>query len=117
MSDHALGEQATKWLVDANSSKPLERAGPEARVEKVQDRMLDAADILANRQPLFGLGAIERLVRRLARKSDKIPARIDEGVERVRLARRLAAAGRAMDILPGRMAVERIAGFLEIHVL
>ena len=83
-----------------SSAEVLQRPGPEARVEQVQDRMLDPADILRDRQPCLGLGAVERLVRRLAGEADEVPARIDERVERVGLALRLAAALRAIDMLP-----------------
>ncbi len=47
----------------------------------------------------------------------KYQLEIDEGVERVGLARRAAAAARAVDMLPGRMAVERVAGRVEVDVL
>ena len=40
----------------------------------------------------------------------EVPGRIDEGVHGVGLARGRPAAARAGDVLPGRMAVERIAG-------
>ena len=63
VGDHALREQALERLGDADPAELLQRAGPEARVEQVQDRMLDPADILGDRQPLLGFGAVERLVR------------------------------------------------------
>ena len=51
---HALGEQAGERLVDAEMAGRLHRAGEEARVEQMQDRVLDAADILVDRQPAVG---------------------------------------------------------------
>ena len=48
---HALGEQAGERLVDAGMAGRLHRAGEEARVEQMQDRVLDAADVLIDRQP------------------------------------------------------------------
>src|SRR3546814_13946848 len=42
---------------------------------------------------------------------------IDEGVERVGLAQRLAAARRAASVLPRRMAHKRVAGDGEIDIL
>ena len=62
--------------------------------------MLDAADILRDREPRLGLGAVERLVLGLAGEADEIPARIDEGVERVGFTRGGAAAARAIDQAP-----------------
>jgi hypothetical protein len=69
-----LGEQTLERLGDRDAPEPLQRSRPEARVEQVQDRMLDPADILRDRQPLLGLGTVERLVRRLAGEADEIPA-------------------------------------------
>ena len=48
---HALREQAGEGLVDARVTGLLHGAGEEARIEQVQDRVLDAADILVDRQP------------------------------------------------------------------
>ena len=80
--------------------------------------MLDAADILVDRHPVVVLLAIER--RRLEPRRGEaieVPARIDEGVERVGLALRRPAAGRAGDVLPGRMALERIARLVDLDVV
>ena len=95
----------------------LERARPETRVEQVQDRVLDPADILADGQPLLGDAAVERLLLGLAGEADEVPGRVREGVERVGLAPRIRAAARASNVLPGRVPVERVAGHLERHVL
>ena len=70
---HPLREQPIERLGKAQLSEPLQRAGPEARVEQVQDRMLDPADILPDRQPFLGLRSIERSVLGLAREADEIP--------------------------------------------
>src|SRR3546814_8293495 len=79
--------------------------------------MLDAADILIDGQPAANHLRIERLVRRRRREAQKIPAGIDESVERVGLAHRFAAARRALDVLPRRMETQRIAGNRKIGVL
>ena len=84
-------------------------AGEEARIEEMQDRVLDAADILIDRQPIADGIGVDRLARVRRAEARKIPGRIDEGVHRVGLARGRTAALRAGDVLPGRMAVERIA--------
>ena len=57
--------------------------------------MVDAADVLAHRQPVVDDGAVERRV--LVVRVDvaqEVPRRVDERVHRVRLARRVAAAAR-----------------------
>jgi hypothetical protein len=75
----------------------LHRAGEEARVEQVQDRVLDAADILVDRQPALATAdSRRRRVRVAGGEAREIPGRIDEGVHRVGLAaRRLAAFGQS----------------------
>src|SRR5690606_38788315 len=62
VNHHALGEQALEWLLhDIDMAGRLHRAGEEARVEKVQDRMLDAANILVNAQPaVLAIDIVER---------------------------------------------------------
>src|SRR6185437_5526721 len=104
-------------LGDPNLAHALQRARPEAGVKEVKDRVLDPADILRDWQPFLRLGPVEWLVRRLAGEADEVPARIDEGIERVGLARRLAAAARAIDMSPRRMAIERIPGLVEFDIL
>ncbi len=79
--------------------------------------MLHTADILADREPALGDGAIERLVLRLAGEADEIPGRIGERIERVGLAQCRLAARRAIDMLPRRMAIERVARHVERHVI
>src|SRR4051812_48891050 len=83
----------------------------------MQDRMLDAADILIDRQPALGLRAVERLVGGLAGEADEIPARIDEGIERIGLAARGAVAIRALHLVPGGVPLERVARYLEADIV
>ena len=91
---HALGEQAGERLVEIEVAALAHGAREEARIEKMQDRVLDAADILVDRQPVIGhLGIVGR--RRVGRvgEAHEIPRRIDERIHRVGLARRRVAAG------------------------
>src|SRR4051812_4999900 len=83
----------------------------------MQDRMFDATDILRDWKPLFRLRAIEWLIRRLAGEADEVPARIDEGVERVGFACRQAAAAGTVDIFPRRVAIERVARPVELDIV
>src|ERR1700712_87547 len=89
----------------------------EAAVEQMQDSVFYAADILVDGQPPVG----DRRDRRRARvglgEAGEIPRRIDEGVHRVRLAPGWLAANRAGDMLPARMVVEGVAGFVERDVV
>lgn len=45
MIDHALGKQTFKRLFDVGAAHFLQRAGEEARVQKMQNGMLNTADI------------------------------------------------------------------------
>ena len=93
--------------------------GPIARVDQVQHRMLDAADVLIDRHPVRDFLRIERhaVVMRIA-VAEVIPVRIDERVHRVRVALRRASALRAdhVDIL--RHVIERRSAFdFQVHAL
>ena len=62
--DHALGEQAAERLVDGDMAASVHGAREEARIEEMQNRMLDAADILVDGQPVsdsIGVGRLARL--------------------------------------------------------
>src|SRR4051794_18624504 len=117
VSHHSLSEEAFERFGETDLAQPLQRPSPEPRVEQMQDRMLDPANILGDWKPRLRFGAIERLVRRLACEADEIPARIGEGVESVSLACPRSAAARTIDVLPGRVPVERVAGLIELDVL
>ena len=84
----------------------------------MQDRVLDAADILIDRQPVVRHRRVDRrrCIGRVG-EAGEIPGRIDEGVHRVGFALRRAAALRTGDVLPGRVAIERIARLIERDVV
>ena len=117
VDDHALREQAGERLVEAEVAGHLHGAGEEARIEEMQDRVLDAADVLVDRQPVIGGALVGR--RRGMRRGEagEVPGRVDEGVHGVGLADRRLAADRAGDVLPRRVAVERVAGLVEGDVV
>src|SRR3546814_18523154 len=98
MADHALGEESGEGLIDVEIAAAPQRAGKEAGIEEVQHRMLDAADILVDRQPVIGGCPGKRLVALRRAEAGEIPGRLDEGVEGVRLAPRRLAPGRTGDI-------------------
>ena len=117
MRHHPLREQRSERFGHVDQADAVQRARPEARVEQVQDRMLDSADILFDRQPFRDLVPVERLVLGLTGEAQEIPGGIDEGVERVGLANGLAAASGAIDMLPAFVPFERIARRLEIDII
>jgi hypothetical protein len=71
--------------------------GPEARVEQVQDGVLDAADVLVDAAlaPVGDALVDHRLVVVRAAVAQEVPRRLDEGIHRVGLAPRRLAAFRA----------------------
>ena len=56
--DHALSHQVLKWLVDVNHAQVTEDLSKEARIQKVQNCVFDAANVVIYRHPtvhrLFG---------------------------------------------------------------
>ncbi len=118
MHHHALREHAGERLVHADMTGGLHGAGEEAAVQKMQDRVLDAADILVDRHQAVHHGACGRsvFVPRIG-EAREVPRRIDESVHGVGFALRLSPALRTGDVLPGRMMVERVAGLVERDIL
>jgi hypothetical protein len=73
------GEQAGEWLVEPGMARHLHRAGEEAAVEQVEDRVLDATDILVDRQPAIDLLAVGgRGFDPRVGEAREVPGRIDE---------------------------------------
>ena len=60
MDDHALGEKAGERLVEIEMAALAHGSGEKTRIEQMQDRVLDAADILVDRQPVIGNRRIGR---------------------------------------------------------
>ena len=55
LQHHALGQQAFERLVALDEAEVAHQLVEKARVEQVQHRVLDAADIVVHRQPVGGL--------------------------------------------------------------
>ena len=74
---HALGEERVERLdrLLRQMPGPLHRPGEEARVEQVQDRVLDAADVLVDVHPVVGVGHVGRRRRVRRGEAREVPAR------------------------------------------
>ena len=96
---HALGEQSGERLFEPDVTGLFHGAGEEAAVEQMQDRVLDAADILIDRHPGVGDGRIGRcaLDPRIG-EAGEIPRRVRRSIHGVGLAPRRAAALRTMHV-------------------
>ena len=116
---HALGEERVERLDRLLRQMPrhLHRPREEARIEQVQDRMLDAADILVDVHPVVGIRHHRRRRRPRRGEAREVPGRVDEGVHRVGLAPRRPAALRAGRLRPGRMPLQRVARLVEGRVV
>ena len=116
--DHALREQRGDRLgrLGGQVAGPDHRAGEEAGIQQVQDRVLHPADILVHVHPVIGVGRVGGRGRVGRGEAGKIPRGIDKGVHRVRLAPGRAAAAWAGRVAPGRVAVQRVARHVERHV-
>ena len=119
MRHHPLREQRAERLDGAGGQMPglVHRAGEEAGIEEVQDRMLDPADVLIDVHPVGGVfgdgggGGVRR------GEAGVVPAAVHEGIHRIRLSPGRAAAFRAGGIAPGRVTVQGVARFVEGHVI
>ena len=114
---HPLREQRGKRFLHRDLARMRQSPRPEAGVEQVQNRVLDAADIVLHRHPLGDFLRIEGLVGRLAGKAQEVPRAVHKRVERVGLAPRRCAALGAVHVLPRRVAFERVAGDVEADIL
>ena len=116
IEQHALREQARERLVALHESQVAHHLGPEARVQQVQDRVLDAADVLVHRHPVV-VARVDHRRRVRARVAHVVPRRIDERVHRVGLALRRLAARRARDVDEVGALAQRIAAAVGHAVL
>src|SRR5262249_7791409 len=97
----------------------LHGAGEEAAIEQVQDRVLDAPDVLIDGQPAIDLRAVRRLgVNPGIGEACKVPRRIYERVHGVGLTPGLnAAAFRTVcNPLPSWVSIKRITRLIERDV-
>ena len=79
--------------------------------------MLDPADILVDRHPIIDRLAFEGDRRAGRAEAQKVPRRIEEGVQRVGLTLGRTAASGAANVFPRRMVVERVARHVEADIL
>ena len=100
LDDHALGEEVAEGLVEREEAEIAQDFREEARVEEMQHRVFDAADVLVDAaapEPVRHLRRRKRLalVRRRA-VAGEVPGRLDEGVHRVGLTSCRPAAAAAL---------------------
>ena len=111
-----MGHEAPEGFIDREISAFLERAREEARIEQMQYRMLDAADIFIDRQKMIDACFVKCLFAVRRAEARKIPGGFKERVERVGFTRGGFAASGAGDVLPGGVMRKRVAGCVERHI-
>ena len=96
---HALGEEAARRLAVGDEADVAHHLGEEARVDEVQDGVLDAADVLIDLEPVGDLRRVERLggIVRVA-VAIEIPGAVDEGVHGIGFPAGGGAAHRARHV-------------------
>ena len=119
VAHHPLGEQRRERLARRFRQVTGQMHGPgeEPRIEQMEDRVLDPADVLVDVHPVVDRFRHRWRVCVRCREANEIPAGIDKGVHRVRLALRHPPANRAWDVAPALVPFERIAAALETYVL
>ena len=101
----ALVQQRAEGLVGVDHAQVVDDLGEEPGVEQVQDGVLHAADVLADRHPVVDLRRIERAVGVLrGDEAQEVPGGIHEGVHRVRVPLGRAVAVGALDVDPASAA-------------
>jgi hypothetical protein len=94
-------KSALKGSLRLHQVEVRQRLHEEARVHQVQDRVLDAADVLIDRHPAVeDLRVPGGVVVAGVRVAQVVPGGVDERVHRVRLAPGRAAADRARGVDP-----------------
>ena len=116
LEHHALAEQPFERLVGLHQAGVAQQLVEEARVQQVQDGVLDAAHVLVHRQPVIGAGRIQhRLVLVRAGEAGVVPARFHKGVEGVGFAERGLAL--VFGFGPLRVGLDRRGDAVHAHVL
>ena len=110
LGDHSLVEEARERLLDRHQAHVLQDPANEARVQQVEDGVLDASDVLVDRHPVRGARGIDHPGGvRGVQEPQVIPGRVDEGIHRVGLAPRGPPAARAGDANEGLGLLEGIS--------
>ncbi len=106
---HALREQTGEGFVGLDQPEVAHHLGPKARIQQVQDGVLDTADVLVHRHPVVGAAVHHGVVVVGAGVAHEVPTRIDEGVHGVGFALGRFAALRAGHVDERRALVQRVA--------
>ncbi len=114
---HALREQVGEGLIEGDQAQVAHDLGPEARIEQMENGMLNAPDVLVHRHPVghafidHGLAGIRAAVAHV------VPTRVDEGVHGVGLAPRLGPACGAGHLEEGLAGLQGVAAAIRHKVI
>ena len=117
VTDHALREEAGERFGIAHQTQFGHGAGEITRIEKMQDGVLDAADILVHRHPVVGACLVHRRIGMRIGEAQEVPGGIRERVQRIGVPNCRALARWASRGLPGDIGIKRIALDVEVDDL
>jgi hypothetical protein len=83
----------------------------------VQNRVFNAPYVLIDRKPVSSLRDINRLTALRICEAQEVPGRVDEGIQRVGFTCRIPGTNRAVDVLPGWVAIERVSRVRKIRIV
>ena len=116
LEDHALSQQPGERLIRFDQTFIAHQLVKETRIQQMQNRVLDTADVLVYGQPVVST-LIEHGFGTRAGKTCVIPGRLEEGVESVGLALGLATAFRADRLVEfGHMLQRGTEALAEINI-
>ena len=105
---HTLRKEPRNWLVVIHQPDVAHHLAEKSRIQQMQNRVRDSADVLVNRKPVTHFLLIERrgaIVRICV--AIEIPGRINERIHRIRLAPRRTAAFRTRGVHKFRRTSQR----------
>ncbi|KAG1540845.1 hypothetical protein G6F50_014305 [Rhizopus delemar] len=98
-----VAPQVARRFVAVDHPRVAQQLVVEAEIHQVQDRVLDAADVLVDRQPVVA-ALVDGITRTRRSVAGVVPARLHEGVEGIGFALGRTAALRAGGLAPFRVA-------------
>ena len=116
MAHHALCHQTSKWFIQIQIANAAEGAGEKPRIEKMQNRMFNTANILVHWHPICRGGQAKSVFMRWVGITQKIPRTLKKCIKRVLFAFGGAVTFWALRVFPAWMVGKRISGDRKINI-
>ncbi len=117
MRNHPLGEQPQERLIAIHESTIAHNFGEKPRIKQMKYGVLDPANILLDRHPVFRFGLVRRqaLIFWIA-IAELIPATFEECVKCIGFASCWLSSFRACRVFPSRVIFQRISSLRKINI-